>query len=103
MRDTVCMILILLGALGAENIPFLAVMVLLAGAITFWPARSKGTYYRVCPYCGAHLDPGEPCDCHSWARPGAGTPNVTHEAAPTTKLRPLPLGVQSGHRGRAAM
>lgn len=20
-------------------------------------------YYSVCPYCGAHLDPGEPCDC----------------------------------------
>ena len=20
-------------------------------------------YYRPCPYCGAHLDPGESCDC----------------------------------------
>lgn len=20
-------------------------------------------YYKVCPICGAHLDPGEPCDC----------------------------------------
>ena len=20
-------------------------------------------YYRTCPYCGAHLDPGERCDC----------------------------------------
>ena len=20
-------------------------------------------YYRICPYCGAHLDPGERCDC----------------------------------------
>lgn len=20
-------------------------------------------YYRTCPYCGAHLDPGEKCDC----------------------------------------
>ena len=20
-------------------------------------------YYRTCPYCGSHLDPGEPCDC----------------------------------------
>jgi hypothetical protein len=21
------------------------------------------SYYHVCPECGAHLDPGEPCDC----------------------------------------
>ncbi len=21
------------------------------------------SYYRVCPLCGAHLDPGERCDC----------------------------------------
>ena len=21
-------------------------------------------YYRTCPDCGAHLDPGERCDCH---------------------------------------
>lgn len=21
------------------------------------------SYYRVCPNCGAHLDPGEQCDC----------------------------------------
>ncbi|KMZ52367.1 hypothetical protein HMPREF0980_03570 [Dorea sp. D27] len=20
-------------------------------------------YYNECPYCGAHLDPGERCDC----------------------------------------
>lgn len=20
-------------------------------------------YYRSCPYCGCHLDPGERCDC----------------------------------------
>ena len=23
----------------------------------------KHTYYKVCEYCGAHLDPGEKCDC----------------------------------------
>lgn len=23
----------------------------------------KHTYYHTCPYCGAHLDPGERCDC----------------------------------------
>lgn len=21
------------------------------------------SYYRTCPHCGAHLDPGESCDC----------------------------------------
>lgn len=21
------------------------------------------SYYKICPYCGAHLDPGELCDC----------------------------------------
>lgn len=21
------------------------------------------SYYRTCPYCGLHLDPGERCDC----------------------------------------
>lgn len=24
-----------------------------------------GTYYRTCPDCGAHLDPGEVCDCQT--------------------------------------
>ena len=23
------------------------------------------SYFRPCPYCGAHLDPGEACDCQS--------------------------------------
>lgn len=24
-------------------------------------------YYTICPYCGAHLDPGERCDCQNAA------------------------------------
>lgn len=28
-------------------------------------------YYQTCPECGAHLDPGEPCDCEN------GLPFVT--------------------------
>ena len=24
---------------------------------------SDRQYYKVCPFCGAHLDPGERCDC----------------------------------------
>lgn len=23
----------------------------------------KNTYYRVCEFCGSHLDPNERCDC----------------------------------------
>lgn len=23
----------------------------------------KNEYFETCPYCGAHLDPGERCDC----------------------------------------
>lgn len=26
------------------------------------------SYYRPCPYCGAHLDPGERCDCQAPAK-----------------------------------
>lgn len=24
-----------------------------------------GTYFKTCPQCGAHLDPGETCDCQA--------------------------------------
>lgn len=27
------------------------------------------SYYRICPRCGAHLDPGETCDCNENAAP----------------------------------
>lgn len=23
------------------------------------------SYYKTCPHCGSHLDPGEKCDCES--------------------------------------
>lgn len=23
------------------------------------------SYFKVCPHCGAHLDPGERCDCRN--------------------------------------
>ncbi len=28
-------------------------------------------YYHVCPFCGANLDPGEPCDCGKKENPPA--------------------------------
>lgn len=34
--------------------------------------------YRICPYCDAHLDPGERCDCQDKKR----------EAAPLQRERP---------------
>lgn len=35
-------------------------------------------YYRICPYCGAHLDFGEICDCQGKKR----------EAVPLQRERP---------------
>lgn len=31
--------------------------------------RAAKPYYRTCPKCGAHLDPGEVCDCTKKERP----------------------------------
>lgn len=28
--------------------------------------------YKICPYCGAHLDPGERCDCQDEENEPAG-------------------------------
>lgn len=30
------------------------------------------SYYRTCPYCGAHLDPGELCDCQENEKTASG-------------------------------
>ena len=32
------------------------------------------SYYHTCPHCGAHLDPGESCDCQE--NPPAGAANT---------------------------
>lgn len=29
-------------------------------------------YYNICEICGAHLDPGEPCDCQRNTHPEGG-------------------------------
>lgn len=33
-------------------------------------------YYRVCPFCGAHLDPGERCDCRDEGNAPIGATNT---------------------------
>lgn len=40
------------------------------------------SYYKVCPFCGAHLDPGERCDC------SAREPAAERETARTARARP---------------
>ena len=32
------------------------------------------SYYRVCPLCGAALDPGERCDCNEYLKPVIAPP-----------------------------
>lgn len=34
------------------------------------------SYYRTCPFCGAHLDPGEVCDCQE-ENAAVGTRNTS--------------------------
>lgn len=38
--------------------------------------------YRICPYCGAALDPGEVCDCKSEAESQAHGKKRKKKAAP---------------------
>ena len=34
------------------------------------------SYYRICRHCGAHLDPGEVCDCRDKEKTPAGAANT---------------------------
>lgn len=34
------------------------------------------SYYRTCPHCGAHLDPGEVCDCQEKEEAPASAANA---------------------------
>ena len=43
------------------------------------------TYYHICPRCGAHLDPGERCDCQS-AAPG-GYPSGNRTSTKSGRVR----------------
>lgn len=43
----------------------------------------KHTYFHLCPYCGAALDPGERCDCRD---PPKTDPGYWPEAAGNTTI-----------------
>lgn len=34
------------------------------------------SYYKTCPLCGAHLDPGESCDCRDKEEAARGATNT---------------------------
>lgn len=34
------------------------------------------SYYKICPHCGANLDPGEVCDCRDKERAAQGAANT---------------------------
>lgn len=34
------------------------------------------SYYRICPHCGAHLDPGEACDCRDKTKTAPSAANT---------------------------
>ena len=39
-------------------------------------------YFITCPYCGAHLDPGEKCDCMSGRPAGSADLEEAQEPGP---------------------
>lgn len=50
--------------------------------------------YRICPSCGAHLDPGELCDCKKECASAAGT-------AKTQEPKPKAIKINSSTKGPA--
>lgn len=52
-------------------------------------------YYRTCPYCGAHLDPGERCDCK-----GGDLLLADH---PSVKAAPVSLSLPTYYRNTVMM
>ena len=53
-------------------------------------------YYRVCPYCGNNLDPGEKCDCQTEKPQG-------HDKKPPVMRKPQRMSViHEKHRILAA-
>ena len=40
------------------------------------PLKKTSGQYRTCPYCGAHLDPGERCDCRADEKTALDATNI---------------------------
>lgn len=53
----------IMDAYGPAVFAVVASVVLIAAEILRRIANMP--YYRTCPHCGAHLDPGESCDCRA--------------------------------------
>lgn len=58
--------------------------------------RTK-TYYRVCPFCGANLDPCERCDC-AGERKGSEAHGRHRKGSP----KPIQTGMVRTKQGQAA-
>lgn len=56
-------------------------------------------YYKICPHCGAHLDPGERCDCQDKKREAAPLQRERPQAkTPTASLAGQPQEVKRAER-----
>ena len=53
------------------------------------------SYYRVCPNCGSHLDPGERCDCKTSERL-----SYHRQPIPWARDSPAPLSAPRKESGR---
>lgn len=58
------------------------------------------SYYRVCPLCGAALDPGERCDCNEYQN-AATRGNLRQLAAMLRSKQEAAQGVSSTQGGKA--
>lgn len=90
-RERAALVLILLACMLAECIPMMLALVALSALVLFLPncqaitnfrRRLSKMYYKTCPNCGAHLDPGELCDCleKEEGRPVKEAPNGPKDA-----------------------
>lgn len=56
------------------------------------------SYWRTCPICGAHLDPGEPCDCQDIKKSAPGATN-TGDGKGCEENKIMPTAIVAGEKG----